>query len=475
MLKLSQEIKMQQKLDFRMIQSLKLLPLNTIQLTQRINEELEQNPMLQAEEKPEASEEQKKNTADESGQVKTTDNNTSDSGDFTEAEWLKYMEDGFSNDYRVRQEYDPNIEERESIHTYMYTMTDHLTEQLGVSVNSEYDREIGEYIIGSLNDDGFLEHSDEDIAQDLDVPVKDVTRLIDVIQHFEPPGIAARDLRECLLLQLEDRNMKGTIAWHIIADQFEQFTKRKNRDILKALQINEDQFRDAMDDLSTLSPRPGAIFNDTGNMAIIPDIIVEKIEGTYIVMLNDRYVPQLTISSQYRRLLDKKADTAPETRKYLVDKLNSARWFINSIEQRRSTILRVSNAIVERQEAFLDHGIAHLRPMTLQDIADQIGVAISTVQRVTTGKYMQTPQGVYEMKYFFTQRIATSNGTEDMSAKAVKDRLSRLIESENPQKPLSDQKITDTLNGEGISISRRAIAKYRDELQIPPARLRKQL
>ena len=210
-------------------------------------------------------------------------------------------------------------------------------------------------------------------------------------------------------------------------------------------------------------------------MAIIPDIIVEKIEGTYIVMLNDRYVPQLTISSQYRRLLDKKADTAPETRKYLVDKLNSARWFINSIEQRRSTILRVSNAIVERQEAFLDHGIAHLRPMTLQDIADQIGVAISTVQRVTTGKYMQTPQGVYEMKYFFTQRIATSNGTEDMSAKAVKDRLSRLIESENPQKPLSDQKITDILNGEGISISRRAIAKYRDELQIPPARLRKQL
>ena len=475
MLKLSQEIKMQQKLDFRMIQSLKLLPLNTIQLTQRINEELEQNPMLQAEEKPEASEEQKKNTSDESGQVKTTDNNTSDSGDFTEAEWLKYMEDGFSNDYRVRQEYDPNIEERESIHTYMYTMSDHLTEQLGISVNSEYDREIGEFIIGSLNDDGFLENSDEDIAQDLDVPVKDVNRLIDVIQHFDPPGIAARDLRECLLLQLEDRNMKGTIAWYIIADQFEQFTKRKNRDILKALQVNEDQFRDAMDDLSTLSPRPGAIFNDTGNMAIIPDIVVEKIEGTYIVMLNDRYVPQLTISSQYRRLLDKKAGTAPETRKYLVDKLNSARWFINSIEQRRSTILRVSNAIVERQEAFLDHGIAHLRPMTLQDIADQIGVAISTVQRVTTGKYMQTPQGVYEMKYFFTQRIATSNGTEDMSAKSVKDRLSRLIESENPQKPLSDQKITDILNGEGISISRRAIAKYRDELQIPPARLRKQL
>ena len=210
-------------------------------------------------------------------------------------------------------------------------------------------------------------------------------------------------------------------------------------------------------------------------MVVIPDIIVEKIEDEYVVMLNDRDIPRLTISPSYRKLLDKNADTSAETRKYLVDKLNGARWFINSIEQRRATILRVSSAIVEQQENFLDHGVSHLKPMTLQDIAEEVGVAISTVQRVTAGKYIQTPQGVFELKYFFTQRISSSNGSEDFSALSVKDRMKKLIEDENPHKPLSDQKITDILNDEGIDISRRAIAKYRDELQISPARLRKQL
>ncbi|MHB9028639.1 MAG: RNA polymerase factor sigma-54, partial [Candidatus Latescibacterota bacterium] len=193
------------------------------------------------------------------------------------------------------------------------------------------------------------------------------------------------------------------------------------------------------------------------------------------VMLMDRHIPHLTISPSYRKLLDKNAGTNAETRKYLVDKLNSARWFINSIEQRRSTIIRVARAIVERQTEFLDHGISHLRPMTLQDIADTVGVAVSTVQRVTTGKYIQTPQGVLELKQFFTQRIASNDGSEDYSAKTVKERLKSLISSEDPQKPLSDQKLTDLLNKSGIDISRRAVAKYRDDLQIPTARLRKEL
>ncbi|MBT4483592.1 MAG: RNA polymerase sigma-54 factor, partial [Candidatus Latescibacteria bacterium] len=223
-----------------------------------------------------------------------------------------------------------------------------------------------------------------------------------------------------------------------------------------------------------LTPRPGSPFKDTSNTSIFPDITVEKIDGEFIVMLNDRNIPHLTLSASYRKLLNKNSGSSPETRKYLVDKLNGARWFINSIEQRRSTILRVSNAIVERQKEFLDHGVSQLKPITLQVIAEEIGVAISTVQRVTTGKYIQTPQGVFELKYFFTQRISSSDGSEDISAKSVKDRVKQLIENENHQKPLSDQKITDILNNEAIDISRRAIAKYRDELQIPPARLRKE-
>ena len=267
----------------------------------------------------------------------------------------------------------------------------------------------------------------------------------------------------------------NNLSWKIIDKFFDDFTKRKHKHILKSLQITEQDLKNSIGIIAKLTPRPGAFFTDTTNTAVIPDIVVEKVDDDYVVMLNDRYVPHLTISSHYRNLLNKNAGTAAETRKYLVDKLNNARWFINSIEQRRTTILRVSTAIVERQYDFLEHGISHLVPMTLQDIAEVIGVAISTGQRVTSGKYIQTPQGVYELKYFFTQRISSSNGSGDFSAKTVKDNLKNLIENENQQKPLSDQKLTDILNETGIVISRRAIAKYRDELQIPPARHRKQL
>ena len=476
MLRLSQEMKLTQKLDFRMIQSLKLLPLTTMQLTQRITEEIEQNPMLQVDETVEQVPENNTSNSDENGQVVTT--STSDgetNGDFTEAEWVQYMEDGFNYDYRTTVERDPNIEERESTTTYMATMSEFLLEQLSTATLTEYEREIGEFIIGSLNDDGFLELTVEEIADDMSVNSDDVLHVIEVVQQFEPPGIGARNLRECLLIQLRELGKEDTLAWKIIDKFFDDFTKRKHKHILKSLQITEQDLKNSIGIIAKLTPRPGAFFTDTTNTAVIPDIVVEKVDDDYVVMLNDRYVPHLTISSHYRNLLNKNAGTAAETRKYLVDKLNNARWFINSIEQRRTTILRVSTAIVERQYDFLEHGISHLVPMTLQDIAEVIGVAISTVQRVTSGKYIQTPQGVYELKYFFTQRISSSNGSGDFSAKTVKDKLKNLIDDENQQKPLSDQKITDILNETGIVISRRAIAKYRDELQIPPARHRKQL
>ena len=475
MLKLTQEMKLTQRLDMRMIQSLKLLPLTSMQLEQRIREELELNPMLQMEETSEQEQEETNREIDETGQVKTNSMESQQGGDFTEAEWLTYMESGFDYNYSARQEFDPNIEERESLHTYVCTLSEHLTEQLGMTVRNEKDRQIGEFIIGCINDDGFLEITDEEIVHDLNVPVEDVSRLVALIQQFDPPGVGARDLRESLLIQLRDRGMENTVAWSILKDHFDDFTKRKFKHIIRALSITENDLKSAIDDISVLNPRPGSVFQANSNTVIIPDIIVEKIEDEYVVMLNDRYVPRLTISSNYRRLLDKNAHTSTETRKYLVDKLNNARWFINSIEQRRNTILRVSQAIVEQQKEFLTHGVSRLKPMTLQDVAENIGVAISTVQRVTTGKYIQTPQGVFELKYFFTQRISSSDGSEDYSAKSVKEILKKLIKEEEPKKPLSDQKITDILNRQGIVISRRAIAKYRDELQIPPARLRKQL
>ena len=475
MLKLTQEMKLAQKLDFRMIQSLKLLPLTIMQLEQRMNEELEQNPMLQLDETPKQEEIKTTETVETSGQVNTDSTEEKKSGDFTEAEWTKYMEDGFDSGYRFRQERDPNIEEHEPIQTYEVTLSDHLLEQLGMVVKNEKDRKIGEFIIGSINDDGFLEISDDEIANNLDVPIEDVTRMIESIQRFDPPGVAARDLRESLLIQLLERDKEDTVAWHLIKDHYKDFTNRKFNDIIRSLSITENQLREAIKTIGTLTPRPGGIYEGTRSNIVIPDIIVEKIEGEYVLMHNDKYVPRLKINSSYRKLLDKSANTPKETRKFLVDKLNNAKWFIDSIEQRRSTIMRVATAIVERQKEFLDHGVSYLKPMTLQDIADSIGIAISTVQRVTTGKYIQTPQGVFELKYFFTQRISSSNGSDVFSAKTVKEKMKEIIASEDPKKPLSDQKIADILNEQGIAISRRAMAKYREELQIAPARLRKQL
>ncbi|MFC1490870.1 RNA polymerase factor sigma-54 [Candidatus Latescibacterota bacterium] len=475
MLKLMQEMKLTQKLDFRMIQSLKLLPLTIMQLEQRINEELEQNPMLQLDETPKLEEEKPKEKVDENGQVNTDSTNTETSNDLTEADWTKYIEDGFENNYRVRQEVDPNYEERESIQTYDATLFDNLNEQLGMVADNENDRIIGEFIIGSINDGGFLELSDEDLADELGIDIGEVARMIEIIQKFDPPGVGARDIRETLLIQLRERGKEDSIAWKVINDHYNQFTNRKFAEIIKALSITEDKLREAITTIGTLTPRPGEIYEDVRRNIVIPDIIVEKIEGEYVLMHNDKYNPQININSSYRKLLDKNANTPKETRKYLVDKLNSAKWFIDSIEQRRSTIMKVSTSIVERQKDFLEHGISHLKPMTLQNIAEQIGIAISTVQRVTTGKYIQTPQGVFELKYFFTQRISSSNGLDDFSAKSVKDKMKNIIAGEDPKKPLSDQKLSDILNKQGVKISRRAMAKYREELQIPPARLRKQL
>jgi RNA polymerase sigma-54 factor len=341
-------------------------------------------------------------------------------------------------------------------------------------VKNDYERAIGEFIIGSINEDGFLEISDEEIAKNLDIPVEDVSSMVKIIQEFDPPGIAAHNLQESLLIQLKEREAEDSIAWKIISGFYNELTNRKFAEIMRALSISEEKLKEAIEIISALTPKPGASFNPSGNTSVVPDIIVEKIEGKYVVMLNDWSIPHLTINSGYRKLLNRGADTPPETKKYLVDKLNSAKWFINSIEQRRSTIMKVATAIVERQSDFLDKGLSYLKPLTLQDIAESIGIAVSTVQRVTSGKYIQTPKGVLELKYFFGQRISSSDGTEDVSSKSVKEKLKEIIEKEDPKKPLSDQIIAETLNKMGISISRRAIAKYRDELHIPSARLRKQ-
>ncbi|MHB9029902.1 MAG: RNA polymerase factor sigma-54, partial [Candidatus Latescibacterota bacterium] len=269
-----------------MIQSLKLLPLTIMQLEQRISEEIEMNPMLQVDETEEQTREDSAAPGDEYARNSTpTENDEGHNGDFTEAEWLKYMEDGFEGDYRGYEEADYGVEEHEPIHTYSHTMAEHLTEQLGMMVQNEREREIGEFIIGCINDEGYLELTDEEIAAELDAAVEEVERMVEVVRLFDPPGVGARTLREALLIQLRERGEKDSIAWQVLDSYFPELTNRRLRDIIQALHITEDELRQALEIIGALSPRPGAAFSSGQNNTVIPDIMVEKVDGEYVVML----------------------------------------------------------------------------------------------------------------------------------------------------------------------------------------------
>ena len=489
MLKLTQTLKLQQKLAPQMIQSLQLLQLPTLELEQLIKQELEANPLLETEEAVEEKEE-------ESVEEEVKENQEPDPDDeisFDENYWNTY----FNHDditSGARQEIDPNEEEREFIPVHVITIWEDLLTQLHLLDLTDREMEIGEFIIGCLDDNGYLrapKRQDIPIDPECDKPMNDkdaiaaeivqataaspeeAERMIKIIQTLDPPGIGARDLQECLMIQLREKGMKGSLPYRVLKDHFDLFKKRRFREITRAMNITDNEMRQASNIISSLTPKPGAAYPGGENLNIIPDVIVEKVEGEYIIQLNDRRVPRLHVNNSYRTLLLNKDQASDSTREYIVEKLNSARWLINSIEQRRNTIIRVMKAIVKHQYDFLDHGIEYLKPMILQDVADEIDMHISTVARVTKGKYAQTPQGVFELRYFFDQRLQGSNG-EEVSAKSIRKKISDLISQEDHQRPLSDQKIADKLTEEGIEIARRTVQKYREELRIPSARMRKE-
>lgn len=297
-----------------------------------------------------------------------------------------------------------------------------------------------------------------------------------MIQTFEPAGVGARNLRECLLLQLE--NKTGEIprkSYQVVHDHFEELEKRKYPIITKALGCTDEQLREVLTFIATLEPKPGRSFQENETKYITPDVYVRKMDGEYVVVLNDEPVPKLRISPYYRRLLkDKKSLEGKETKKFLENKIQSAIWLIKNIEQRRKTIYRVTEAIFRIQRDFLEVGISVLKPLTLKQVADIIGMHESTVSRVTTHKYVQTPRGLFELKYFFTSGLESVDGL-DVSSLSVKEKIKDLVSQESAQKPFSDQKIMQVLNDQGLNIARRTIAKYREELKIPSASQRRKL
>ena len=484
MLRFSQNLSLQQRMAPQLIQSLQLLQMSTLELELEIQQQMEINPLL------EESLDIEEDGDEEDGVEEGLEEEAELPGDSEEINFDALLEDSFDrNSYNNEtSEYDPDWEQdrepRENRITTPTPLLDQLLEQLTVSELEGRDVETAEFIIGNIDDRGYLACTTAEIAEAIQVPEPDVERVLGVVQGFEPPGIGARDLRECLLIQLQLRGDEegAEVAQRMVREHMDDLSKRRFSRISKALDISNGDLRAAMELVEKLHPAPGILAGtssysglvfDTENPYVTPDLIVEKSDGDWIVSLTDGNLPSLRINSSYAELMgDGGSRGKEELHTYVSKKLNDARWLINAINQRRVTMLKVAEYMVRAQLPFFESGPAHLKPMVLQDVADAVEMHVSTISRVSNGKYMQTPHGVFELKFFFDGRVHREDG-EDVSARSVKQKIADLIEEEDKAQPMSDQEIADELASEGLQIARRTVAKYRDQLGINSQRYRK--
>ena len=452
-------------------QAIKLLPLATLELVDLLNQEVVENPLL--EEVPAETLQQ----TDAAAQVEKADPDpqpTTDAQDtWDDADYAYFFGDYLDNGYRPRvpREFKelPPIENTLSTVT---SLTDHLTWQLSAQTDDDLLQSIGAAIIGNLNEDGYLVASIGEIATMGSWSESEVARILSVVQAFDPIGVAARDLQECLLLQLRHLGLEGTPSEVIVRDHLRLLEHHQRPELARQLELPIDQLQPYIDIIRHLDPKPGIRFNPSPSQYVILDVYVRKVDGEYEAVSNDEGLPQLRISPVYRRMLDKKSQHSAETRSYVKDKFRSALWLIKSVDQRQKTIHKVATSIITFQREFLDHGIEHLRPLVLRDVANDIGMHESTVSRVVNNKYMHTPQGVFEMKYFFHSGINSAYG-ESVSSVTIKQRIRKIIDGEDSRKPLSDSRIVAVLQEQGLVLARRTIAKYREECRIPTSSRRK--
>lgn len=485
---------LQQKLAPQLIQSLRLLQLPTLELAKLIQQELEINPLLEIDEDVTLDLEQEEPRAELDDEIENEDQDeepveelefedpdldTLNSDIFDEHDWDHYLnESGYAS---PREEFESNTEDWHNDRTTPKTLRDSLLEQVAIADLSPSGRVIAEYLIGNIGEDGFLGCSTGEVADELGVNLDNVECVLGIIQTFDPVGVGARNLQECLLIQLKEKNITNGLVANVVRNHLDDWINRRFSQISLALDTSVDDMRVIEEVLASLNPKPNIEPEPALNLNhVIPDLEVQKIGDEYVVFLTDHTLPELRISPIYRTLLrqsDKPERDDPklrETKKFVVEKLNSARWFINAIHQRRATMLKVMRCIVENQVQFFERGPGFLKPMVLQEVADKVQMHISTISRVSNGKYVQTPHGVFELKYFFDGGLSRYDGA-DVSARSVKEKIAKLIGGEDVQDPLNDQHIAAILKEEGINIARRTVAKYRDELNISSARLRKAL
>jgi RNA polymerase sigma-54 factor len=458
----------------RLQQALKLLQVPTLELQQILKQEIMQNPLLEEVDELTDQEDLEKEASPEEAANQEAD----DPADEDPIDWSEYMQDG-AFDRAFVPPSETSVEFLEKVPITRTTLADSLLEQLHFLNLPRATMTVAEFLVGSLDDSGRLATVIEDVAATLGRPLEEVEKVLTLIQALEPAGVGARNLRECLLIQLEARGEKGTLAWRIVHDQFEHLVNRRFPEIARQLKCSVEDVQAAADVIATLNPRPGLQVSSEDPKYVVPDLIVERVDDDYVVLLNDRHLPRLRISSAYESVLREKKKsemnaTEQKTREYIHGKLNSARWLIQTIEQRRKTMIKVMNCIIREQREFFDKGIAFLRPLTLQQVARQIDMHESTVSRVCSGKYVQTPRGVFELKFFFSSGLETEDG-EDVSARTAKNIIKTLIDEEDKKDPLSDQRIAELLHLKGLRIARRTVAKYREQLSVLPARFRRRV
>ena len=471
--------KLQVRLSQRLIltpslqQAIKLLPMTTLELMDMLNQEVVENPLLEevsTEEMQQADAEAQVEKSDPEPEAATEKQDTWNDADY-EYFFGDYLDDGYRP--RIPRE----IKELPPIENTLSTtssLADHLTWQLSVRTDDELLRDVGIAIIGNLDDDGYLVASIEEIAAMGNWPEADVERVLTLVQAFDPVGVAARDLQECLLLQLQHLGLDDTPSEVIVREHLRLLRSNQIPELARQLGVTIDELKHHIEIIRRLDPKPGTRHNPSPSHYVTPDVYIVKVDDQYVATLNEDGLPQLRISPVYRRLLDKNSQNSAETRSYVKEKFRSALWLIKSVDQRQKTIHKVATSIINFQREFLDHGIEHLRPLVLRDVANDIGMHESTVSRVVNNKYMHTPQGVFEMKFFFHSGIHSSYG-ESVSSVTIKQRIRKIIEVEDSRKPLSDSRIVSILQEEGLILARRTIAKYREEMKIPTSSQRKVL
>lgn len=471
-LKLSQKLIMTPSLQ----QAIKLLQLSKLELQEVLNQELLENPLLE-----ESAEEAKQEEAETAEQKTETEEEAKpaekeqEKDSFDEIDYDAYFQDYIEYGYNPRMNEEHEEFPIENTLTRPPNLSDHLTWQLAMCDAPDSIKEVAAFLIGNIDEDGYLRVTLGEIEAAGPWEPAEAAAALKLVQSFDPIGVCARDLRECLLLQLEQLEIDNELVEIIIREHWDEFMSRRFVQLAKTVGIDLKQLEAIVEIIKRLDPKPGQKYSNERAIYVEPDVYVQKVGDEYIILLNEDGMPKLRINGSYRSMLnhmDSKSDG--ETVNYIKEKIRSAVWLIKSLDQRQRTIYKVAESIVKHQREFLEKGIDFLRPLVLRDVADDIQMHESTVSRVVSNKYMHTPRGLFLMKYFFHSGIDSEYG-EDISSLTVKKKIQSFIEQEDPRKPLSDSKIMKILNDEGINIARRTVAKYRDELNIPSSTDRKQI